>query len=233
LIVLVRNTSALPALESAAEKTFNALYDEHKKAIYNLKEQRVSKYEKLRLATAKPSEVPWRLPPSIDFRRSPSDPLWERHLFVEASGQFRANLGTWEAEVLEQELENPKVAGWLRNLDRKQWSLEIPYETGGEVRPTFPDLVIVRSNGKGLTADILEPHDPTRSDNFEKAVGMARFAERHGALFGRIQMIRKRVPKLGGATYARLEINDTATIKQLLLITSNPQLDDLFQKLAK
>lgn len=74
--------------------------------------------------------------------------------------------------------------------------------------------------------------DPSLSDNFEKAVGLARFAERHGALFGRIQMIRKQASPAGGEHYARLEINKEATIKQLLLITSNPQLDELFAKMG-
>jgi len=232
VIVLSRHHPAMTAMESAAEQAFDVLYDTHKKAIGKLKEQRRTAYEKLRLATAKPNEVPWHLPESIDFRRLPTAPLWERHLYVESDGMFRAELGTWEAGVLQEELSKPEVVGWLRNLDRKPWSLEIPYDTGGDTRPMFPDLVIVRQHGDDFTIDILEPHDPSLSDNFEKAVGLARFAERHGALFGRIQLIRKQASPAGGEHYARLEINKEATIKQLLLITSNPQLDDLFAKMG-
>jgi len=73
---------------------------------------------------------------------------------------------------------------------------------------------------------------PSLSDNFEKAVGLAKFAEKHGALFGRIQLIRKQ-SSAGGEHFARLEINQAATIKKLLLITSNPQLDDLFAVASK
>lgn len=230
-IVLARNAAEMAILESLAEAAFDGLYDQHKKAIYKLKEQRRVNYEKLRLATAKPNEVPWHLPASIDFKRLPTDPLWERHLYVEGNGQFRAELGTWEAGVLKEELAKPEVVGWLRNLDRKQWSLEIPYETGGDVRPMFPDLVVVREAGGEFIADILEPHDPSLGDNFEKAVGLAKFAEKHGALFGRIQLIRKH-SSAGGEHFARLEINQAATIKKLLLITSNPQLDELFTAVA-
>jgi type III restriction enzyme len=231
-IVLARNPAELASLESLAEAAFDALYDAHKKAIYKLKEQRRASYEKLRLATAKPSEVPWHLPSSIDFKRLPNDPLWERHLFVEGNGLFRAELGSWEAGVLKEELAKPEVVGWLRNLDRKPWSLEIPYESGGDVRPMFPDLVVVRKLADGFVIDILEPHDPSLGDNFEKAVGLARFAERHGALFGRIELIRKIVSSAGGERFARLDVNKAVTIKQLLLITSNPQLDNLFNKLS-
>ena len=230
-IVLARNAAEMAVLESHAEAAFDGLYDQHKKAVSKLKEQRRVNYEKLRLATAKPSEVPWHLPASIDFKRLPTDSLWERHLYVEGNGQFRAELGNWEAAVLEEELAKPEVVGWLRNLDRKPWSLEIPYESGGDVRPMFPDLVVVRKVGSEFAIDILEPHDPSLSDNFEKAVGLAKFAEKHGALFGRIQLIRKH-SSAGGEHFARLEINQTAMIKQLLLVNSNPQLDALFASAA-
>ena len=231
-IVLARNAAEMAKLEAQAEAAFDALYDQHKRAIFKLKEQRRANYEKLRLATAQPNEVPWHLPAAIDFKRLPTDPLWERHLYMEANGQFRAELGTWEAAVLKEELAKPEVLGWLRNLDRKPWSLEIPYASGGDVRPMFPDLIVVRKSGSEFAIDILEPHDPSLSDNFEKAVGLAKFAEKHGALFGRIQLIRKQ-SSAGGEHFARLEINQAATIKKLLLITSNPQLDELFASAAK
>ena len=230
-IVLACNPSAMATLEAFAELAFDALYDQHKKAISKLKEQRRANYEKLRLATAKPNVVPWHLPVSIDFKREQTDPLWERHLYVENNGQFRADLGSWEASVLKEELAKTEVVGWLRNVDRKPWSLEIPYETGGDVRPMFPDLVVVRKVGDEFAIDILEPHDPSLSDNFEKAVGLAKFADKHGAMFGRIQLIRKQSSACG-EHFVRLEINQAATIKKLLLITSNPQLDDLFAKCA-
>jgi type III restriction enzyme len=211
----------------------NEFYDANKKKIGKLKEKNRGQYEKLRLATAKPAEVSWRLPESIDFRRLPTEPIWDRHLYVEADGQFRSSLGTWESDVLKEELAKSEVVGWLRNLDRKPWSLEIPYQTGGDVRPMFPDLVVIRQEGDALAVDILEPHDPSLGDNFEKAIGLAKFAERHGELFGRIQLIRKQSSPAGGDRYVRLEINKTATIRKLLPITSNPQLDNLFSELAK
>jgi hypothetical protein len=40
--------------------------------------------------------------------------------------------------VLKEELAKPEVVGWLRNLDRKPWSLEIPYETGGRRSADVP-----------------------------------------------------------------------------------------------
>jgi type III restriction enzyme len=228
-IVLARNSAQMALLEGWASTAFDNLYDRHKRTIRKLKEPRRVIYERLRLASARPVAVNWQLPQSIDFKRKPNDPVWQRHLYVEDDGAFRAHLGTWEAEVLQEELSNAKVLGWLRNLDRKPWSMEIPYESGGEMRPMFPDLIVVRKADKGLAIDILEPHRPDLDDNFEKAKGLARFAQEHGALFGRIQLIRK-VASPGGEHFARLEINEAATIRKLLPITSNKQLDQLFEE---
>ena len=132
--------------------------------------------------------------------------------------------------MLLSELANPQVIAWLRNLDRKPWSLEIPYPHGGEVRPLFPDLVVARQvpGEDGYRFDILEPHDPSRDDNAGKALGLARFAERHGHLFGRIQLIRRLPSPAGGEDYFRLDINKLAVQKKLLEITTGPQLDALF-----
>ncbi len=181
-------------------------------------------------------EVEWRLPRRIEFRRTEDAPRHERHLCLEDDGRFRADLGTWERELLAEELADPDVVSWLRNLDRKPWSLEIPYQTGGEVRPMFPDLLIVRKNGAGDAGcyrfDILEPHDPSLADNFEKALGLARFAKLHGHLFHRIQLIRKQSSKAGGERFFRLELNSEAVRKQVLPLTANPQLETVFGQFA-
>jgi len=228
VIVLAKNHEAMVALEGNGETEFDLLYDLHKKEIGRLREQRRSYYEKLRLATAKPSEVPLHLPESIDFRRNMTDPLWTKHLYVEEGETFRAELGSWEAGVLEEELANPKVVAWLRNVDRKPWSLEIPYATGGEIRPMFPDFVIVRQSNKEFVCDILEPHDSSLADNYEKAVGLCQFAEKHGHLFGRIQLIRKAKSPSGEDHFYRLDINRSPIRKKVALILSNAQLDAIF-----
>jgi type III restriction enzyme len=232
VIALARSHEVMVRLEAKAEGAFDALYDRHKHATAKLKEKDRVRYERLRLATAKPVELPWRLPERIEFRRTEDAPSYERHLYLEDDGRFRVDLKTWERELLAEELDDPDVVGWLRNLDRKPWSLEIPYQSGGKVRPMFPDLMVVRrgEGGDGYRFDILEPHDPSLGDNCEKAVGLARFAERHGHLVHRIQLIRKLSSKAGGERFYRLELNSEAVRKQVLLVTSNPQLDALFAR---
>jgi type III restriction enzyme len=233
LIILSRQASAMSAIETLAEAQFNRLYDKYKKAISKLVEHRRTYYERLRLATPKPTAVPWRLPDSINFRRKPTDPVWDRHLYIEDNGKFRADLKPWEAGVLALELARSDVVGWLRNVDRQAWSLEIPYESGGQVVPMFPDLVVVRKVCDEYSFDILEPHNPALGDNFEKALGFAKFAEHHGAHFGRIEMIRAASGASGKDAFVRLDFNQTHVRKAVQLITSNPQLDALFSSHGK
>ena len=59
-------------------------------------------------------------------------------------------------------------------------------EVNGVTTSMFPDLVVVRADTEGYVFDILEPHDPSRKDNYPKAVGLAKFAEKHWDKFGRI-----------------------------------------------
>ena len=190
-------------------------------------EVRRQHYDRLRLATAQPQAIEWVLPESIGFRRSKSAPALDRHLYVEWNGEFHADIGGWENGVLVEELARPECVAWLRNVDRQGWSLEMPYEEGGIMRSMFPDLLVVRREGKSFSFDVLEPHDPTRSDNVAKAVGMAQFAEKYGHLFGHIELIRKH--QTGGReSYVRLDFNDLANRRDTLRVTTPAQLDEVF-----
>jgi len=227
-VVLAQDHAGMQRLETFAESEFDVLYARHKRDIGKLKEQRRQHFQRLRLATSVPRTIPWALPETIDFRRSPKAPEYDKHLFLEEDDKFRADLGTWEQGVLQEELANSPVIGWLRNVDRKPWSLEIPCEEAGTVKPMFPDLLVVRRDSKGFLFDILEPHDPSLKDNAAKAVGLAKFAEQHWALFDRIQLIRKQKGADGVERYFRLDVGKDAVRKKVLAVTTNSQLDQIF-----
>jgi len=227
LFLLSQDIEAMKKIEAISENEFDDLYKKHKKDIVGLKEKRRKHYEKLVLATAVPKEIEWVLPEIIDFQRSVGAEEYDGHLFLEEDGKFCADLGTWEEDVLNEELSDPSVVGWLRNVDRKPWALEIPYRAGGGVRPMFPDLVIVRKDGDGFYFDILEPHNHSLSDNFDKCIGLAEFANKHWTLFSRIQLIRKMK-----GHYFRLDVSDDTIRKKVMAITNNSQLDKLFEEKA-
>ena len=96
------------------------------------------------------------------------------------------------------------------------------------MRLMFPDLLVVRQDAKGFLFDILEPYDPSLKDNAAKAVGLAKFAERHWAWFDRIQLICRQRGADGVERYFRLDMGNHAVRKQVLAVTTNSQLDQVF-----
>ena len=66
-----------------------------------------------------------------------------------------------------------------------------------------------------------------------KAVGLAEFAEKHWDLFRRIQLIRKQRGADGVERYYRLDMGNTAVRNKVLPITSNTQLDLVFDEEAR
>jgi len=233
VIVLSQDHNGMQALEQYAEQEFDRLYEQHKHKIAQLREQRRTHYNNLRLGAATSQDIVWVLPESIPFRRTSKAPVFEKHLYLEEDGTFRADLGTWEKGVLEEELADSSVVAWLRNVDRQPWSLEVPYRDGGTERPMFPDLLIVRQGSDGHLFDILEPHDPSLKDNAAKAVGLAEFAEEHWYLFDRIQLIRKKKGPDGEYRYYRLDVGKGPVRKRVLSVKSNNELDQLFEQEAK
>ncbi|MCO6362497.1 DEAD/DEAH box helicase [Paracoccus sp. 08] len=226
-IIVAASAAARSALENKSKAKFEALYDAHRHAISKLTEQVRAGYDKLKSASSTPSSTPWRLQDTIDFRRDTTEPTWSHHLYVEDDGSFRTTLNPWEADVLKLEMGRDDFVGWLRNLDRKPWSLEIPYQVSGTWKPMFPDMLIVRSKGADFVFDILEPHDDSRADNLYKAQGLAEFAEKHGDRFTRIQLIRKK-----GDGFVRLELNRTAVRSRVRQAASNPAIDAIFDELG-
>lgn len=226
-IIVAASAAARAALETKSKTKFENLFDAKRPAIGKLPEQARAGYDKLKSASVTPESVPWRFQDSIDFRRDPKEPTWERHLYVEADGMFRTTLTSWEAGVLIDEMKRDEFAAWLRNVDRKPWSLEVPYQVDGTWRPMYPDMLIVRKVGSDFVFDVLEPHDDSRADNLYKAQGLAQFAEKHGDRFGRIQLIRKK-----GDSFLRLEMNKTAVRNRIKQAASNPTIDAIFEELA-
>ncbi|HXH53187.1 MAG TPA: DEAD/DEAH box helicase family protein [Sphingomicrobium sp.] len=223
LIVVARDATANAALERQSRAAFNNLYDEYRSEFPRLAEHKRLAYDRLRAASTIPEPLTWTMPDSIESRRSTDARTWQKHIFVEDDGRFLSNLGPWEEAVLSEELSREDVVGWLRNLDRKPWSLEVPYITAGKAKPMFPDFLIVRADASGYLFDVLEPHDPSLSDNLDKAKGLSTFAERHGDTYSRIQLIR-----VDGRGLSRLEFNRSVVRDRVALITTSAELDSLF-----
>jgi type III restriction enzyme len=230
IIVMANDIAAMERLETFADKLFNELYDEHQSAFRRLKEERKDAYKKLAMSSTTPVALDWDLPQAIDFVVGNDAQIFESHLFIPAEGgDFKVIMNDWESGLIKEELANGAVA-WLRNLDRKKWSLEIPYEVDGVTTSMFPDLLVVRADAHGYVFDVLEPHDPSRKDNYPKAVGLAKFAEKHGERFGRIQLIRKAKGADRREHFYRLDMGKLSIRNKVRTVTSNAELDRIFDE---
>jgi type III restriction enzyme len=233
IIVMVGDETAMSRIDTFAQTMFEDLFNRYQGRIYDLNESRINYYEKLSAASDRPIPLPWKLPDSIEVSATEDCKVYDKHLYVGGDDICKLTLGTWEEGVLEEELRHGAVC-WLRNLDRKPWSLGIPYKANGVTTPMYPDLIIVTTDDRGYVFDILEPHDDSRDDNCDKARGLADFAETpQGQKFGRIQLIRKKKSLTGKDRFYRLDFKNLAVRNKVRGIHTNTELDRIFDELAK
>jgi len=194
----------------------------HKAAIGELEESSRAGYQEVRSLASSPELAPLVYPAAIQAMHA--DDNWGKHLYVSDADVFPAPLNKVEAGVIQEELNSASVVGWLRNTDRKPWALCVPYEMDGETRPMYPDFLVVRSEGKHLVVDLLEPHTISLADAPAKAAGLARFADQHADKFGRIEFIM-----VDGKTVKRVDLVDETVRKKVKAAKLPAQLRELFE----
>ena len=230
LFLCLQDEKAWKSLEKACGDRVNALLKQHKAAIKQLTSAEQEEYNKVQEVAKDPEPLTFLPPAEIMLSVDAKDPAYGRyayHLYVDASGHFVAPLNSWERAVIKVEIARKDVIGWLRNVERKPWALALPYEMGGEVKPMFPDFLVVRREGAGLVVDILEPHAPSLSDSYAKARGLAQFAAKHWNQFSRIELIR-----LNGHEIRRLDLAEPYNRAKVLAVDSNAALDLVFGVVA-
>ncbi len=221
-VVFATRPATLSKVERVAQRTVQRWLDEHQLAINALPEARRQAYNDVRGLAADPEIVFAVYPETIEVRRG--DLPLAKHLYVDEGGLFPSKLNKWEAKVISRELENPRVIAWLRNFDRKSWSLTIPYQEGGKVRALYPDFLVARSTDDGLLLDILDPHNLDLADAPAKAVGFAKYAAKHADLFGRIEMIT-----VEGKETKRLDLKNEETRTLVMGVSTREHLRQLFE----
>lgn len=222
LFAIIRQPETMAAMEKLGRDEFDAAWKQHKSAIQKLPASVRSRFHALIQAGGKAAVQDWELPDQIVEKKE--GPAWESHLYQEAGGKFCADLNKWEKEMLKAEMEKKDFVCWLRNLDRRDWALCIPYEMGGVLKGFYPDFIIVRRNNKGFVVDVLEPHDDTRTDTIPKAIGLAKFADEHGGEFGHLIIARKR-----GEQWQMADMSEKVTRDATKAIPPASHLEALFQ----
>lgn len=222
LYALVLDGDVVKRVQEKAGELVNQALEQHKVARRTLPDERRQLYRQIARQAEKPEAEPWELPTSIQASKD-GDTTLDRHMYVSESGTFTTKLNDWERDTLKEALADENAVAWLRNDPRKPWSFTLPYESGNQFKPMYPDFLVFRRQDGGIVCDILEPHALSWEDSAAKARGLAGLARDHGEDFGRIELIAK----LGG-TYKRLSLNDPETRDKVLGVATGEHLRQLF-----
>ncbi len=219
---LASDPEVLHRVDKFARQQVSNLLARHESVIERLPEGRKQAYDEVRRLAGEPVKVPLSYPDIIEVRSSKD--LRDRHLYIDGDGHFPCGFkSSWETRVLDDVLGDANVIGWLRNLDRKPWSLCVPYEIAGETKALYPDFLVIRREGGELKIDLLDPHAVSLEDAPAKAVGLAKYASQHGHAFGRVQLII-----VDGDRIKRLNLKDEITRNRVKAVITSAHLRHLF-----
>ena len=221
LFALCDDPAVPKKVEAAARETVQRWIKDHKAAIAGLPEGSRQAYNEVLKLAADPELSPLSYPKSIDAKKA--EQTWRKHLYVDEDALFPAKLNTWETKVIEAEVARGDVVAWLRNPERKEWSLCVPYRLGGVQRPLYPDFLVVRSTADGLVVDVLDPHLLSLEDAPAKAAGLAEYADKHWPEFGRIELIIMENDEL-----KRLDLTDEGTRNKVRGVQTHEHLRQLY-----
>lgn len=228
VILFASDDECYTRLMAYAEKTFHQMNDQYRRKMVGLDERFLKQYNTIVSDGDIVSKHNFHLPETINVARESDGKDYTDHLFVDDSGKARIKLNTWEEGVLNEERRLKDYVCWLRNPPRKPWSLCIPYEMGGEQKPAYPDFVVIRKEpDQGYVFDILEPHDPTRTDNLGKAKGFAEYARQNPGV-GHIELIRMGKDPAGHNRFKRLDMAKSIIRDKISHAMTNDELDHIF-----
>lgn len=230
VILFVADAECMNRLHSYAEDRFHGLNDDYRRYIATIDSEKIRKEYDSIVSDGDPvSKHNFRLPETIQVPHEAGGKEYRDHLFVsEATGTAKLKLNSWEAKLIETEEKRSDFVCWIRNPSRGSWALCIPYEIDGEIKPTYPDFIVVRKDERvGYVIDILEPHSPDFKDNLGKAKGFAEYARQNPGV-GRIQLIRMSKDVAGKNRFKRLDMNRAAIRDKVSHAINTDELDHIF-----
>lgn len=229
VILFASDDESMSKLNSFATKKFNELNDKYRIDFVNQDDSVIKEYENIIKNSDEVTKSNFRLSTNMIVKVNSDDKYYD-HLFIDGNkGYAKIDLNSWEKEVLNEERNRDDFITWLRNLPRKSSSLTIPYEKDNEIKPAYPDLIIVRKRGEdGYVLDVLEPHGDYLDDNLAKAKGFAKYAEENKKL-GRVQLIRKSGEYRNNNKYIRLDLSKGLIREKVLKAINNEELTHIFE----
>lgn len=234
VILFANNDAELENLNAYAKKRFMELHKKYRIIVANkCPESIVNEYKKIVTNSDEITSHVYHLPLDYSYVSDPNGKECQDHLYVNSStGSIKIKLGSsWEEKLLEEERKDPDFLCWLRNQPRKDWSLAIPYTQNGVKKTAYPDfLIIKKSDETGITVDILEPHDSSKTDNLPKAKGFVEYAKQNFQVKS-VQLIRQLQDKTTGKpTLKRLDLSDLDVQGRIDLANNDEDLARIFEE---
>ncbi|EYT53517.1 DEAD/DEAH box helicase [Kocuria sp. UCD-OTCP] len=226
---VVTALAALPKVkedfDEAAEQLAEEWFTKFRVGIRGLSQARQATYREIQLLSREPQVVELARPETwLEPTQSrviggaldtePEDlPTFAKHLLTDEEGLFPGEFNDWETEVLKTEIARDSTVFWFRNPSQaKPESLGIAYTMSGDDKILRPDFLIFSRNGDELPAvSIVDPHRHDYTDSLPKLQGLARYAEKHGDRYARIEALSKI-----GDTLRVLDLQEPAVRKAVL-----------------
>lgn len=230
IILFVADENCMNRLHTYAEDRFHGLNDDYRRYIATINSEKIRRdYDSIVSDGDVVSKHNFRLPETIQVPHEAGGKEYRDHLFVsDTTGTAKLKLNGWEADLIAEEEKRQDFVCWIRNRSRASWALCIPYEINGEIKPTYPDFIIVREDERlGYVIDILEPHSADFKDNLGKAKGFAEYARQNPGV-GRIQLIRMGKDAAGRNQFRRLDMYKTAIREKVSCAINTDELDHIF-----
>jgi hypothetical protein len=189
-------------IDRDADELTGAWFAEHRVAVLGLTDERQQEYEDIRSLATEPQTGDLRRPRNrledfaavADGGQVGVSPVVKKHLMSDPRGDFPiGSLNGWEREIVERELERPDCVGWYRNPSHNGVdSVTVAYRDPiGDWRSMHPDFVFFNRIGDVVRPSIVDPHGQHLEDSLVKLQGLAKFAERYGDAFHRIETMVK------------------------------------------
>ena len=230
VILFVADEECMNRLHSYAETRFHGLNDDYRRYMATIDSEKIRKEYDSIVSDGDPvSKHNFRLPETIQVPHEAGGKEYRDHLFVnDVTGTAKLKLNGWEADLIAEEEKREDFVCWIRNPSRASWALCIPYKIDGEIKPTYPDFIVVRQDERlGYVIDILEPHRADFKDNLGKAKGFAEYARQNPGV-GRIQLIRMSKDAAGRSQFKRLDMYRTAIRDKVSHAINTDELDHIF-----
>ena len=177
-ILYVYDQTCKEQLEAFCKAKFHEYVDIYRHDIESRGEAEKREYEKIVKAHVSEEPFDLLLQDLMVTSKNPEGQVYNDHLYCDGEGNAVFKLDTWEVDVLEAERQKDGFVCWLRNIPNKESSLCIQYKSGTELKPLFPDFIVVRKVNDKLEFYILEPHYTGYADSVAKLKGMAAYSER-------------------------------------------------------